>query len=63
MTEYTLAQIPDILTGNKEEFQQCGTVLFFKGKLFQSTRLYIIGILGGRPATLCLVKVEMCQSL
>ena len=30
MTEYRLAQIPDILTSNKEEFQQCGAVLFFK---------------------------------
>ena len=29
---------------------------FFIRKLFQSTRLYIEGILGGRPATLCLVE-------
>ena len=29
---------------------------FFTRKLFQSTSLYIKGILGGRPATLCLVK-------
>ena len=29
---------------------------FFIRKLFQSTRLYIKGILDGRPATLCMVK-------
>ena len=29
---------------------------FFFRKLFQSTRLYIKGILNGRPSTLCLVN-------
>ena len=49
------------LTKMKGRTEICHTnftsTLFFIRNLFQSTRLYIKGILGGRPATLCLIFI------